>query len=99
MNNIISGPWTNGNAPKMTVYKIVTFELHWLAEKLFAARFLSMAESTLRILHRQIFDWRDEWIGMDLDAIRRLEDETKVELDQLRSQGEVRGTTRSSWLF
>jgi len=33
--------------------------------------------------HRQAFCWIDEWFGMTMEDIRKLEDETKAELDKL----------------
>ena len=33
--------------------------------------------------HRQVFCWMDEWYGLTMDDIRRIEDETKKELDKV----------------
>lgn len=33
---------------------------------------------------RQVFCWMDQWYGLTMDDIRRLEDKTKEELDQVR---------------
>ena len=33
--------------------------------------------------HRQVFCWMDEWYGLTMDDIRRIEDETKQELDKV----------------
>ena len=36
-----------------------------------------------RNFHRQVFCWLDEWYGLTMDDIRRIEDETKQELDKV----------------
>uniref|UniRef100_A0A8C1ZZD9 Phosphatidylinositol transfer protein beta isoform n=1 Tax=Cyprinus carpio TaxID=7962 RepID=A0A8C1ZZD9_CYPCA len=41
--------------------------------------------------HRQLFCWLDRWVDLTMDDIRRMEEETQRELDQMRSQGSVRG--------
>jgi len=38
--------------------------------------------------HRQAFCWIDEWYGKTLEDMRKLEDETKVELEKLRATPE-----------
>ena len=38
-----------------------------------------------RNFHRQVFCWMDEWYGMTMDDIRRIEAETKQELDKVSS--------------
>ncbi|KAF6771182.1 hypothetical protein AHF37_10314 [Paragonimus kellicotti] len=41
--------------------------------------------------HRQVFCWMDRWYGMTLEDIRRLEEETKRELEVQRLHGSARG--------
>ena len=36
-----------------------------------------------RNFHRQVFCWLDEWYGMTMEDIRRLEAEAKEELDRV----------------
>lgn len=33
--------------------------------------------------HRQLFCWIDKWIELTMDDIRRMEEETKKELDEV----------------
>jgi len=44
--------------------------------------------------HRQAFCWLDEWFGKTIEDMRKMEDETKVELDKLLQDGA--GTTVES---
>ncbi|XP_036209305.1 phosphatidylinositol transfer protein beta isoform isoform X3 [Myotis myotis] len=46
--------------------------------------------------HRQLFCWIDKWIDLTMEDIRRMEDETQKELETLRNQGQVRGTSAAS---
>ena len=36
-----------------------------------------------RNFHRQVFCWLDQWYGMTMEDIRRMEEQTKQELDQV----------------
>ena len=38
-----------------------------------------------RNFHRQVFCWMDEWYGLTMDDIRRIEEKTKEELDKVSS--------------
>ena len=38
-----------------------------------------------RNFHRQVFCWLDEWYGMTMEDIRRMEEKTKAELDKVDS--------------
>ena len=43
------------------------------------------------IFHRKLFCWTDKWYGLTLDEIRKLEIESKEELDEERAKGEIKG--------
>ncbi|XP_058632455.1 phosphatidylinositol transfer protein beta isoform-like isoform X2 [Onychostoma macrolepis] len=43
--------------------------------------------------HRQLFCWIDKWVELNMEDIRRMEEETQKELEELRKQGQVQGTT------
>ncbi|KAM3173849.1 hypothetical protein ACTXT7_011742 [Hymenolepis weldensis] len=43
------------------------------------------------ILHRELFCWTDEWYGMTMDDIRKVEDVTKEELEKQRRSSQLRG--------
>lgn len=38
------------------------------------------------LFHRQVFCWLDEWFGLTMGDIRKLEDVTKEELDRVGVQ-------------
>ncbi|XP_045597817.1 phosphatidylinositol transfer protein alpha isoform isoform X1 [Procambarus clarkii] len=90
----LKGPqWWKKCDPVMTCYKLVTCEFKWFGLQARVEKFIQDAERRLFTnFHRQVFCWMDEWHGMTMDDIRRLEDKTKEELDQQRQIGEVRGT-------
>ncbi|XP_041431438.1 phosphatidylinositol transfer protein, beta L homeolog isoform X1 [Xenopus laevis] len=41
--------------------------------------------------HRQLFCSLDRWVELNMEDIRRMEDETQKELDEMRQKGTVRG--------
>ncbi|KAJ7313881.1 hypothetical protein JRQ81_005654 [Phrynocephalus forsythii] len=43
--------------------------------------------------HRQLFCWLDKWVDLTMADIRRMEEETQRELDEIRQKGTVRGMT------
>ncbi|CAL8086934.1 unnamed protein product [Calicophoron daubneyi] len=90
----LSPKWWLGDysGPVMCAYKLVRCECKILFVQ---GRLEAMIQRQERRLfanfHRQVFCWMDRWIGMTMDDIRRLEDETKRELERQREQGPVRG--------
>lgn len=91
----LTGPqWWKKCDPVMTCYKLVTCEFKWFGFQTRIEKFIMDTERRLFTnFHRQVFCWMDRWHGMNMDDIRRLEDETKEELDEQRQIGTVRGTT------
>ncbi|KAM8854567.1 phosphatidylinositol transfer protein alpha isoform-like [Synchiropus picturatus] len=71
--------------PYMCAYKLVTIKFKWrgLQDKIEA-----IIEKTERRIftnfHRQLFCTLDDWISLDMNDIRRLEEITKKELDEKR---------------
>ena len=45
---------------------------------------LQVYQRLFRNLHRQVFCWIDEWYGLTMEDIRRLEEEAKNDLDKVR---------------
>ncbi|KAM9359215.1 phosphatidylinositol transfer protein, alpha a [Symphorus nematophorus] len=82
----------NPDCPHMCAYKLVTVEFKW---KLIQGRVEDMIQKVEHRLfthfHRQLFCWIDKWYGLSMDDIRRMEDETKKELDEMREKDEVKG--------
>ena len=80
----------------MTCYKLITIEFKWWGLQGQMESFIIRQQRMLLInLHRQIFCSTDNWHGMTLGDIRKLEEKTKEELEQRRLEGEVRGTSAS----
>lgn len=58
----------------------------------FLARLLCPVKMETRVFthfHRQLFCWLDKWIDLTMDDIRRIEEETKKELDDV-SESSIR---------
>lgn len=80
--------------PLMTCYKYYDVQFKWWGlQTQVENAIMGGVERLLRNFHRQLFCWIDSWFGMTIDDIRQIEEETKQELEELRSQGEVRGMT------
>ena len=89
----LTGPWQKDANPKMTAYILVSVLFKWFGLQTRCERIIM---NTLRRLflkfYRQVFCSTDKWYGMTMEDIRELEDKTKHELDEERSEGEIRGT-------
>ncbi|XP_041504343.1 phosphatidylinositol transfer protein beta isoform isoform X4 [Microtus oregoni] len=82
------------DCPKMCAYKLVTIKFKWWGLQSKVENFIQKQEKRIFTnLHRQLFCWIDKWIDLTMEDIRRMEDETQKELETLRSQGQVRGTS------
>ncbi|MCI4385006.1 hypothetical protein PGIGA_G00045330 [Pangasianodon gigas] len=82
----------NSNCPYMTAYKLVTVHFRWWGLQGRVENFIHKQEKRLFTnFHRQLFCWLDRWVDLTMDDIRRMEEETQRELDQMRNQGSVRG--------
>lgn len=85
--------WEKKCTPVMCCYKLVTVEFKWWGLQGKVEKFIHKAERRIFTnFHRQVFCWTDQWYGMTMADIRALEDKTKVELDEQRKKGPVRGT-------
>ncbi|XP_029965268.1 phosphatidylinositol transfer protein alpha isoform-like [Salarias fasciatus] len=83
----------NPNCPHMCAYKLVTVEFKWLGFQGKTEDFIHKFEKRVFTkFHRQLFCWLDKWYGMDMEDIRKLEEDTKAELDQMIKTEDVRGT-------
>ncbi|XP_052374289.1 phosphatidylinositol transfer protein, beta, like isoform X1 [Oncorhynchus keta] len=82
----------NSNCPYMTAYKLVTVHFRWWGLQGRVENFIHKQEKRLFTnFHRQLFCWLDRWVNLTMDDIRRMEEETQRELDQMRNEGSVRG--------
>uniref|UniRef100_A0A3Q3LCJ4 Phosphatidylinositol transfer protein alpha isoform n=1 Tax=Mastacembelus armatus TaxID=205130 RepID=A0A3Q3LCJ4_9TELE len=74
----------NPNCPRMCAYKLVTVEFKWMGLQGKMENFIQKVEKRLFTnFHRQLFCWIDNWINLSMDDIRRMEEETKKELDEV----------------
>lgn len=45
--------------------------------------------------HRQLFCWIDQWHGLTMEDIRRIEDQVQAELNKEIKEGQVKGMMSS----
>lgn len=76
----------------MTAYKLVTIKFKWMG---FQAAVEKMGHSQQKkiftLFHRQLICWLDNWVDLTMEDIRRLEDQTKKDLEANINKGEKRG--------
>ncbi|KAI8872741.1 phosphatidylinositol transfer protein [Ramicandelaber brevisporus] len=77
--------WQKSCTPVMCCYKLVTAEFIWWGLQGKVEKFI---QSTLRRLllkfNRQLFCSTDEWLGLTIQDIRKIEETTANELDDMR---------------
>ncbi|OQV18449.1 Phosphatidylinositol transfer protein alpha isoform [Hypsibius exemplaris] len=85
------GPWQDQSEPVMCCYKLVTVEFKWFPVGPKIESFIHKSERRLFLsFHRQLFCSIDEWSGLTMANIRKLEEETKADLDKQRNHGDIR---------
>ncbi|KAG1957539.1 phosphatidylinositol transfer protein beta isoform-like [Pimephales promelas] len=90
MNELVNNP----DCPRMCAYKLVTVKFKWWGLQNRIESFLHKQEKRIFTnFHRQLFCWIDKWVELNMEDIRRMEEETQKELEELRKQGQVRGTS------
>uniref|UniRef100_A0A8C6WN21 Phosphatidylinositol transfer protein beta isoform n=1 Tax=Neogobius melanostomus TaxID=47308 RepID=A0A8C6WN21_9GOBI len=92
------GPeWKNElkeGCPYMCAYKLVTVKFRWWGLQTKVENFIHRQEKRIFTnFHRQLFCWIDKWVGLTMEDIRRMEEETQKELEELRKTGPIRGTS------
>ncbi|XP_059894525.1 phosphatidylinositol transfer protein beta isoform isoform X1 [Gadus macrocephalus] len=91
----LSPDWKNelkADCPNMCAYKLVTVKFKWWGLSTKVEHFIHKQEKRIFTnFHRQLFCWIDKWIGLNMEDIRRMEEETQRELDELRKVGPIRG--------
>lgn len=76
----------------MCAYKLATVEFKWLGLQGKVESLIQKMERRLFTqFHRQLFCWIDKWIELTMDDIRRMEEDTKKELDEMRKNDQVKG--------
>uniref|UniRef100_UPI0037E96A4F phosphatidylinositol transfer protein alpha isoform-like n=1 Tax=Semicossyphus pulcher TaxID=241346 RepID=UPI0037E96A4F len=85
---------TSADCPHMCAYKLVSVKVKWTLVGSTCESLIHKTEKRLFTnFHRQLFCWMDKWIDLSMDDIRRMEEETKKELDEMRNTGEIKGMT------
>ncbi|OQV19847.1 Phosphatidylinositol transfer protein alpha isoform [Hypsibius exemplaris] len=91
------GNWAETATPLMCCYKLVTIEFKWFGLQNKVEAWAHKAERKLFLnFHRQVFCWMDQWYGLTMADIRRIEDETKRDLDEKRHNGAVQSQYATS---
>ena len=76
----------------MCCYKLYKVEFKWrLIQSAVQSLIMKAVRRLLLNFHRQVFCWIDKWHGLTIEDIRKIEDQTKLDLDKQRNEGEVRG--------
>ncbi|KAM6986449.1 phosphatidylinositol transfer protein beta isoform-like [Aplochiton taeniatus] len=82
------------DCPRMCAYKLVTVKFKWWGLQSKIENFIHRQEKRIFTnFHRQLFCWIDNWVGLTMEDIRRMEEETQRELEEMRQKGDVRGTS------
>ncbi|XP_042298706.1 phosphatidylinositol transfer protein alpha isoform [Sceloporus undulatus] len=80
--------------PYMCAYKLVTVKFKWWGLQNKVESFIQKQERRLFTnFHRQLFCWLDKWVDLSMEDIRRMEDETKRQLDEMREKDPLKGTS------
>ncbi|XP_035481947.1 phosphatidylinositol transfer protein alpha isoform isoform X2 [Scophthalmus maximus] len=80
------------DCPHMCAYKLVTVKFKWWGLQNKVESFIQKQEKRLFTnFHRQLFCWIDKWIELNMEDIRRMEEETRKELDEMRVKDPVKG--------
>ncbi|KAJ2135275.1 hypothetical protein IW136_004333, partial [Coemansia sp. RSA 678] len=84
----LAADWADTCEPIMTCYKMVSVEFKWWGlQTAVEALIMSYTRKAMHLMHRQLFCDTDEWYGMTMDELRKLEDETtKSLLDKRHKQ-------------
>ncbi|KAK7055017.1 hypothetical protein SK128_015980 [Halocaridina rubra] len=85
--------WWKKTEPIMTCYKLVKCEFKWFGlQTVMEINIQDFERRIFTVFHRQLFCWMDEWYGLSMEEIRRLENRTMKELGRQIKTGEIRGT-------
>jgi len=82
--------WIEKVDPVMCCYKVVTCEFKWFGLQNKIENFIQKTNKYLLYkFHRQVFCWIDKWVEMTIEDIRKLEADTKLDLEKRIKEGEV----------
>ena len=78
----------------MCCYKLYKVEFKWFGLQVRVESVIVRAvRRLLHNFHRRLFCWMDKWHGLTIEDIREIEEQTKEELNRLRTTGVARGMT------
>jgi len=82
--------WAKKTQPIMTSYKYCSVEFRYWGLQSRIENFIHKAglRDTFLLGHRQAFCWIDEWFGLKMEDVRRIEEETRAELTTLLASTE-----------
>ncbi|XP_005108022.1 phosphatidylinositol transfer protein alpha isoform [Aplysia californica] len=91
-----TGEWMNAVKPVMCCYKLVKVWFKWFGLQKRMESFILTQEQRLFLnFHRQVVCWQDNYHGSTIEDIRRIEAQTKEDLEKQRREGPIRGTMAS----
>ena len=83
----LNAQWTKTCKPVMSCYKVVTAEFKWFGLQSRVESYILNSERRIfTIFHRKIFCWIDQWYGLSLEDVHKLEKRIKEELDQVMQE-------------
>ncbi|TKS84873.1 Phosphatidylinositol transfer protein alpha isoform [Collichthys lucidus] len=75
------------DCPHMCAYKLVTVKFRWWGLQTKVENFIHKQEKRIFTnFHRQLFCWIDRWVGLTMEDIRRMEEETQKELEERKQR-------------
>lgn len=93
---LLAEGWHESHEPIMTAYKVVRCDFkYWGLQTRAEGSITNSQQSLMGLTHRQAFCLIDEWHGLTMADIRRIEEETQAELERLRVSAEARGNLRN----
>lgn len=86
--------WRNSTEPVMCAYKLVSVHFKWFGFQQMVESFSHKQYPRLfSKFHREVVCWMDDWHGLTMADIRALEEKARLELEEARRNGQVRGMT------
>lgn len=87
-----TGDWMKSASPVMTCYKVVKVFFKWfgLQDKV-QKLIIDATRRTFLNFHRRLVSTEDEYHNLTIEQIREMEAQLKLELDELRRSGGMRG--------
>jgi len=81
--------WRETEKPIMCSYKLCKVEFRYWGFQTRTEAFIHKAalRDVFLLGHRQVFCWLDEWLGLTMEDIRKIELETQKELEELAHDG------------